>query len=161
MLGGMNMGIAPDNASQRETPGVIVRLLDNPVTLFVARVWITSPFVASGLMKLLDWQAGDAEMSHFGLHPAWAFNMATVVCQLGGSTLIILNRWVWVGAGALGVFTVLSTLLAHRFWDFAGDARVMQLNSFFEHWTISAAFILVAVVGFRERARCSLKGMTG
>lgn len=65
---------------------------------------------------------------------------------------MIANKWVWLGAGALGVFTVWATLLAHRFWDFSGDARTMQLNSFFEHWTISAAFILGAVVGLRKPA---------
>jgi hypothetical protein len=29
----------------------------------------------------------------------------------------------------------------------------MELNSFFEHWTISAAFILVTVVAIRDRRR--------
>jgi transmembrane protein len=51
-----------------------------------------------------------------------------------------------------GVFTVWATLLAHRFWEFSGVERFMQLNSFFEHWTISAAFILVAIVGLRQPA---------
>jgi transmembrane protein len=148
----MNADVAGESAGQRETPGVIVRLLDNPVTLLVARVAVTSPFLASGFMKLVDWQGGEAEMSTFGLHPAWAFNVATLCVQLGGSALVILNRWVWLGAGALGVFSVLTTLLAHRFWEFEGTARTMQFNSFFEHWTISAALILVAVVALRERA---------
>jgi len=59
-------------------------------------------------------------MSHFGLHPAWAFNVATVFCQLGGSALIILNRWVWVGAGALGVFTVLGHSSSASLLGFCG-----------------------------------------
>jgi transmembrane protein len=91
-------------------------------------------------------------MVHVGLRPAAAFNFAALFTQLAGSALVITNRWVWLGAGALGVFTVWATLLAHRFWDFSGDARTVQLNSFFEHWTISAAFILLAVVGLRNRA---------
>ena len=134
-------------------PPVIVDLLDNAVTLAVARIMVTAPFLAGGLTKLLDWQAGVAEMIHVGLHPAWAFNAAALCTQLVGSALVILNRRMWLGAGALGVFTVWATLLAHRFWDFTGSERMAQMNAFFEHWTICAAFILVTVVGFRD-SRC-------
>jgi len=138
--------------NRSETPRVIIRLLDNPIMLLIARVMVTAPFIAGGLTKLLDWQAGVTEMVQVGLSPAWAFNLAALCTQLMGSTLIILNRWVWLGAGALGVFTIWATLLAHRFWELTGSERTMQMNSFFEHCTISAAFILVTVVGLRKRA---------
>ncbi len=143
-------GIAASEVTGR-TPDWVVRLLDNPVTLFVARVWVISPFLVSGLGKLLDWHAGELEMLHVGLHPAWLFNTAALITELGGSFLIVLNRKVWLGAGALGVFTVLTIFLAHRFWEMSGTFRIMEMNSFFEHWTISAAFILVTVVAMRER----------
>jgi transmembrane protein len=136
-------------------PHWVARLLDNPATLLVARICVTLPFFVAGLFKLLDWQAGVAEMAATGLQPAWAFNLASLVTQLAGSALIILDRKTWLGAGALGIFTVFATLLAHRFWEFSGDARVAQLNSFLEHATISAAFILVVVVGLRTPARFS------
>jgi transmembrane protein len=127
--------------------------LDNPVTLVAVRFCVVAPFVGAGLFKLLDWQAGLAEMLNVGLHPAWFFNLAALLTELGGSTLVILNRQMWLGAGALGVFTLLATLLAHRFWDLTGDARMMQFNTFLEHATISAAFILIVVVQLRPRVR--------
>ena len=148
MLGDMT---APPRSGRADTPMAVVRLLDNPVTLIVARIWITLPFLVSGLTKIVDWQAGDAEMLKVGLHPAWAFNAAVLVTQLGGSFLIIANRKLWLGAGALGVFTVLTNFIAHRFWEFSGDARTAQLNSFLEHWTMSAAFVLIVVVYLRDR----------
>jgi transmembrane protein len=137
---------------RNETPRAVIRLLDNRAMLLIARIMVSAPFIVGGLTKSLDWSAGVAEMLHVGLNPAWAFNLAALCTQLIGSGLIILNRWVWLGAGALGVFTVWATLLAHRFWEFTGAERVMQMNSFFEHWTIAAAFILVAVVGLRTSA---------
>jgi transmembrane protein len=138
-------------SARGDVPLAVAPLLDNPVTLFVARLWISLPFLVSGVMKLLHWQAGDAEMLKVGLHPAWVFNVAVLVTQLGGSLLIITNRKLWFGAGALGVFTVLTTFIAHRFWEFSGDVRAQQLNSFLEHWTMSAAFVLVVVVYLRDR----------
>jgi len=141
-------------AMEDRTPRIIVDLLDNGVSLTIARIMVTAPFIAGGLTKLFDRQAGVAEMIHVGLHPAWAFNAAALCTQLVGSALVILNRRVWLGAGALGIFTVWATLLAHCFWDFTGPERMAQMNAFFEHWTISAAFILVTVVGFqRSRSR--------
>ncbi|MGH6939573.1 DoxX family protein [Hypericibacter sp.] len=144
---------AADAAARSDTPGFVARLLDNPVTLLVARVCITLPFLAGGLAKLIDWQGGVAEMQQTGLEPAWAFNLAVLLVELGGSALIILDRKTWLGAGALGVFTLLATLMAHRFWEFTGPARSMEMNSFLEHATICAAFIFVVVVGLRPRVR--------
>jgi len=131
------------------TPVFVARLIDNPVTLLVARIWIVLPFLVSGLSKLIDWQAAETEMLRAGLHPAWTFTAAVLVTQLGGSALIIANRKLWLGAGALGVFTVLTNFIAHRFWEFSGDTRTAQLNSFLEHWTMSAAFVLVVAVYLR------------
>jgi transmembrane protein len=150
LLGGVAVASNRNTLEQKRTPHLIAGLLDNPVTLLIARIMVTAPFIAGGLTKLFDWQAGVAEMIHVGLHPPWVFNVAALATQLIGSALIILNHRVWLGAGALGVFSVWATLLAHRFWEFTGAERMMQMNSFFEHWTISAAFILVTVVGLRN-----------
>jgi len=147
------MPLLDEYATSRETPGPIARLLDNGVTLLIARIWLTLPFLAGGLMKLIDWRSGEAEMLHFGLHPAWLFNLASLVTQLGASLLLILNRRVWLAAGALGVFTVIATLLAHRFWEVTGPERIGEQNSFLEHWSICAGFVLVTVVALRGRPR--------
>jgi transmembrane protein len=153
LLGGMIMSSYSDRAESGDTPSVVAHMLDNPATLLFARICVTLPFLEAGVIKLVDWQAGNAEMLHAGLHPAWVFNLAALVTELVGSVLIILNRKAWLGAGALGIFTVLATLLAHRFWELTGEARIMQLNTFLEHATISAAFILVVVVGLHPRDR--------
>jgi transmembrane protein len=132
-------------------PKGIARTLDHPLTLLAARICLTLPFLAGGLSKLFFWDAGVVETAGLGLHPAWLFNLATVLTELLGSISVILDRKTWLGAGALGIFTVLATFLGHRFWEISGPERQMQLNSFLEHVTIAAAFILVVVVGLRDR----------
>src|SRR5262249_34679660 len=122
------------------TPEPIVRLLDNGATLLVARICLALPFLVGGIVKLCTWDGGVAEMAEQGLHPPWAFNLATLLTELVGAALVIANRWTWLAAGALGVFTVFATLLAHRFWSFTGAERQMQLNSFLEHAAICAGF---------------------
>jgi transmembrane protein len=84
----------------------------------VARIVLCLPFWWSGLSKLLDFSGGTAEMAGLGLEPAWLFNALTIFVQLGGSLLVT-----WLGAGALGVFTALATVLAHQFWTIDGVER--------------------------------------
>ena len=91
-----------------------------------------------------------AELAGLGLHPAWLFNLVTLPTKLGGSALAILNGMTWLGAGALGIFTVFATFLGHRFWEFGGAERATKLNSFLEHVTISTAFILVTGIAVRD-----------
>jgi transmembrane protein len=126
---------------------LIGRFLRTPATAAAARIVLCLPFWWSGLTKLLDFSGGTAEMAAFGLEPAWLFNALTIFVQLGGSLLVILNRWTWLGAGALGVFTALATVLAHQFWTLDGVERVRELNTFLEHMAIIAGFVLVAMIG--------------
>ncbi len=118
-----------------------------PATAAAARIVLCLPFWWSGLSKLLDFSGGTAEMAALGLEPAWLFNALTILVQLGGSLLVILNRWTWLGAGALGVFTALATGLAHQFWTLDGVERARELNTFLEHLAIIAGFVLVAILG--------------
>ena len=126
-----------------------------PATAAATRVVLCLPFWWSGLTKLLDFSGGTAEMAALGLEPAWLFSALTIFVQLGGSLLVILNRWTWLGAGALGVFTALATVLAHQFWTLDGVEHARELNTFLEHLAIIAGFVLVAmigVVGLRDRS---------
>jgi transmembrane protein len=111
---------------------------------YLARILLTFGFWASGLAKLIDFQGGVAEMAHFGLEPAVAFNVATIITQLVGSALVILNRWTWLGAGALGVFTALTIPLVHHFWTMEEPFRTIEFHVVMEHITVIGGLMVVA-----------------
>src|SRR5260221_7155793 len=118
---------APAGRSERRSsaaadPRWIDAILNWRGTLLLSRIALTSAFWIGGLTKLLNFQNAVAEQAHFGLRPAGLFAMLTIIVELVGSALVIGGRLVWLGAGALGVFTGLATLLAHRFWETTGDA---------------------------------------
>ncbi|HYZ63868.1 MAG TPA: DoxX family protein, partial [Acetobacteraceae bacterium] len=46
-----------------------------------------------------------AEQEQFGLHPGWFWATLTIMVEIIGPTLLISGRFVWLGAGMLGVFT--------------------------------------------------------
>lgn len=131
------------------TPGPIARLLESSAVLLFARVLLTFMYWGSGLSKLIDFQGGVAEMTHFGLEPAWLFNVATFVVQIGGSLMIILNRGAWLGAGALAVFTIATIPLAHAFWTMPQPMATMEMYVVVEHITVLGGLLMAAILAQR------------
>lgn len=135
----------------RTTPVPIAALLESPALNLGARVLLTLPFWTSGIAKLLDLDGALAEAAHFGLEPAWVTVVATLIVQLGGSAALITGRFAWLGAGALGVFTALATLIAHPFWTMADPmARFHERNTFLEHVGLVGGLILAAILTHRK-----------
>lgn len=132
------------------TPHIIRRVLRMPALEVGARVLLTFPFWGSGLAKLIDFPGGVAEMAFFGLEPAVAFNVATIIVQLGGSALIIANRSAWLGAGALAVFTALTIPIVHHFWALDGDRAMHAFHTATEHVGMIGALIAIAILSVRR-----------
>jgi uncharacterized membrane protein YphA (DoxX/SURF4 family) len=135
--------------ARTDTPRWIGALLSWPAFLPLVRIALTSAFLIGGMQKLIDFPAAVAEQAHFGLQPAWFWATAAIIVELAGSALVIVGRWVWLGAGGLGVLTAVAMLTANNFWAMTGHDRFMALNSFFEHLGLIAGFVLVSVISAR------------
>ena len=137
-------------AAATDTPRWISAVLSLPGLLPVARIALVSAFLIGGLQKLADFPAAVAEQAHFGLQPAWLWAVAAIVVELGGSVLVIVGRWVWLGAGGLGVLTAVSMLVANNFWAQIGHDRFIATNAFFEHLGLIAGLVLITALSRRE-----------
>jgi len=141
------MTLSPSNWNLLAMPDIIEHLLRNRAVAAAARLLLTLPFWASGLAKLIDFQSGVAEMARFQLEPAAMFNVATIIVQLGGSLLVILNRCAWLGAGALGVFTALTIPIVHHFWSMTEEPfRTIAFHTAAEHIGMIGALIIVSIL---------------
>jgi uncharacterized membrane protein YphA (DoxX/SURF4 family) len=130
-----------------DIPRWIGAILSLPWLLPILRAALVSAFLIGGIEKLIDFPAAVAEPAHFGLQPAWLWAATAIVVELGGSVLVIFGRWVWLGAGGLGVLTAVAMLTANNFWTMEGHDRFMALNAFFEHLGLIAGLVLVSVLG--------------
>jgi uncharacterized membrane protein YphA (DoxX/SURF4 family) len=106
---------------------------------------LVSAYLIGGVNKLADFSGAIAEQEHFGLQPGWLWASVTIAVELGGSLLVILGFFVWLGAGALGVLTAVAMLVANDFWTMVGHDRIMALNTFFEHLGLIAGLVLVSM----------------
>lgn len=133
-------------------PKIIQALLTNRAVAFAARVILTFPFWGSGLDKLINFTGGVGEMRQFGLEPAVLFNIAVFSTQLVGSALIISGRSVWLGAGALGIFTALTIPIVHHFWTMQGPAALHAFHTAAEHVGTIGGLITVSILAARTRS---------
>lgn len=132
-------------------PRLVHVVLDWPPTWLLARLLLVGAYMIGGLAKLTDWNAAVAEQAHFAMSPPALWAGLTIAVEIIGPMLILLGRLVWLGAGMLGVFTLLAAFVANPFWQMAGQARFAATNAFFEHVGLVGGFILAALVA--EHAR--------
>ena len=133
-------------------PRWVDAILDWNGTWLLARLALTCAYWIGGLTKLLDFPGAIAEQQHFGLAPPALFAAATIAVELIGSALVVAGRWVWLGAGALGVFTLVATFIVHAFWTMQGQERFLATNAFVEHLGLVAGLVMAAMLARRRAA---------
>jgi len=131
------------------TPPAIRSLLEWKGTWLIARVAIVTLYLVSAAFHVTDFREAIAEQVGYGM-PAPALSAAlAILVEIVGSLLILTARWVWLGAGMLGVFTTLGAVLAHPFWTMRGNARFEAMATFLEHAGLVGGLILVALAAER------------
>ena len=116
-----------------------------PPVHWIALLGLCAAYLQGGLVKAADFGGAITEMEHFGLAPAAPMAVGVIALELGASVMILTGFYRWLGALALGGFTLMATLIALRFWELpVGHDRFMAANAFFEHLGLVGGFLLVA-----------------
>ncbi|NIF54436.1 DoxX family protein [Burkholderia sp. Ax-1724] len=133
--------------SGRGNPTWVRALLEPPWIGLLVRMALVSAWLIGGVDKALHFDSAIAEQAHFGLHPPALYAALAVVVEIAGSLCVIFRRYTWLGAGGLGMLTAVAMLVANDFWNQTGAARFTAFNSFFEHFGLIAACVLVVMSG--------------
>jgi uncharacterized membrane protein YphA (DoxX/SURF4 family) len=134
-----------------DIPRWVAAILSWSWLLPISRAALVSAFLIGGIQKAVDFPGAVAEQAHFGLEPAWLWAGAAIIVEIVGSALVVLGRFVWLGAGGLGVLTAVAMLTANNFWTMEGHDRFLALNSFFEHLGLIAGLVLVSVLSLHAQ----------
>jgi putative oxidoreductase len=118
------------------------------VPLVVAgRVLLALMFVLSGIDKL-GHVAGTADyIASAGLPMASAIAVLSGLLELVGGLAVAIGfqtRW---AALALGLFTLLASVLFHRFWAVPADQAFVQQLMFMKNLAVAGGFFVVAALG--------------
>ena len=125
--------------------------LATPVVRWVALLGLCAAYLQGGIVKLVNFNGVVAEMNHFGVSPAMPFAIAVIALELVASVAILAGYWRWLGALALGAFTVAASFMANRYWELGPAERFAAENAFYEHLGLAGGFLLVAWHDLRDR----------
>lgn len=122
-------------------------VLERPGLSLTGRILLTSPFWASALLKLYDFGGTIAEVKGFGLPAPALVAILTICVQAAGSVAIISGHFAAAGAAALGVFTLMASLLAHTFWQ--GGFAPHPFAAFMANMGLIGGLILAVILSER------------
>jgi uncharacterized membrane protein YphA (DoxX/SURF4 family) len=135
------------------TPEFARAILEWPWTWPLARFALVVTFLASGFSKIANFSDGVAEMAQAGMPAPAAMAVLSIFVEIVGSLLVLIDRWVWLGAGMLGAFTAIGAVTAHAFWKVSGPERKEVLAVFLMHCGMTGAFVLDALLAQRAVGR--------
>ena len=119
------------------------------VLLLIGRVALGYIFVQSGLRKLMDMDpfVSVGPNSLVGRGVPWASFWGWIGAPLEfiGGLMILLGLGTRYAALAIALFTIVATLIAHRYWEFPMPARQLQLTMFFKNLSMLGGLILLFV----------------
>ena len=128
------------------TPRPIAWLLNWHPTWMLAKLALVSAYLLGAITKLSHWPGAIAEQASLGIPFPALFAGITIAVELTGSILVLTRRFVWLGAGMLGIFTLAAAVIANAFWVMQGAARFQATNAFFEHIGLVGGLVLAAVL---------------
>lgn len=113
----------------------------------VARILLTLPFLRSGLSKIFEFDATAGFMRAEGMPLVPLFLVGAIALEVLGGLSILAGYRARLGALALIVFLIPTTLIFHDFWTFTGQAAMLQRASFFNNLGLLGGLAFVAAFG--------------
>lgn len=123
----------------------------NCPALFAARTLMALLFLVAGTRKLLAWGATVGYFNKLGIPlPEIALGL-TVALEIVGGIALVLGWRVQAVAVVMGVFTLISALIAHAFWAAEPPQFNAQLLNFLKNTAMAGGFLLLAYVAGNQK----------
>lgn len=96
------------------------------VGMLIARILLSNVFLFSGVKKVFAFSATQAYMTKYGMKMAVLFLVLAILFEIGGGLMLLLGYLPRLGALALLLFLLPTTVVFHR--DFADPAQIVQFS---------------------------------
>lgn len=113
-----------------------------------ARILMSQIFLASGIMKIVDWAGTEAHMASRGMFWIPFFHVMAILVELGAGACLLVGNKTRLAAMVLILFLIPVTLTFHNFWTYA-DPKEQQTNMimFMHNLTLMGGLMLLMVHG--------------
>ncbi|MBN3785802.1 DoxX family protein [Burkholderia sp. Ac-20353] len=115
--------------------------------LLVARVLLMVLFMLFGWQKLMGFSGTVAYMASTGSPSPELSAVIAVGAELIGGVLIAIGFYTRPLALALGVYTLATGFIGHRYWAMHGMDQYIAMINFYKNVSIVGGFLLLALTG--------------
>ncbi len=120
-------------------------IAENRAFQVFSRIVLTLPFWGAAIEHGIGFKGWVGTMAHFNLNPPILFAVFTLLTLAVGTILVVFtNKWAWLGAGALGIFTFLTIFIAHAFWTMKDPQAHTEFYTVLEHLAIIGGLMVLA-----------------
>lgn len=116
-------------------------------TVLVGRVLLSSIFLLSGVEKMFQWDVTASMMANEGMFAIAFFLAMAILFETLGGLSVLTGTYTRLGALALIVFLIPTTLVFHDFWAYEGQERQMQMIQFMKNVTILGGLTVLMGAG--------------
>ena len=104
-------------------------------------------FVMSGVHKIMAWDQTATQMEGEGMPAVPLLLVGAIAFELLGGLSVMLGVKARIGAVALFLFLIPTTLIFHDFWTYEGQEQQMQMINFMKNLAIMGGLLVVAARG--------------
>lgn len=116
--------------------------------MLVGRIAIAVLFLVPGIRKAMAVAGTAGYFAKLGFPMPEVMVWVAILIEVGGAALLILGWQARRVAWLLILFTLIATLMAHRFWEFSDAAQyAAQMNNFLKNLAVIGGLLYVAAFG--------------
>lgn len=116
----------------------------------VGRVLLSAVFLFTGMQKITNFGGTTEAIESRGLPVAPLLALAAILLELGGGLSVLAGYWCRVGATALILFLIPTTLIFHPFWDVVAEERLGEFAHFMKNIGLLGGLMLLVAWGAGE-----------
>jgi putative oxidoreductase len=116
-------------------------------TILIGRILLSLIFLVSAAGKLFNFNGTAGMMSAKGFPVASLFLVGALAFELLGGLSVLTGYKARLGAAALIIFLIPTTLIFHNFWAVQGMEQQMQAANFLKNVAIAGGLALLVAYG--------------
>ena len=126
--------------------GIMLEIAKKYIPL-VGRILLSAIFVQAGISKIFNWEATAGYMQAQGMPLVPLFLLGAIGVEIAGGLSVLIGFFARLGALALFLFLVPTTLIFHAFWAVPEAHQQIQMVMFMKNLAIMGGLLMVVAYG--------------
>lgn len=117
------------------------------LVLLISRIALVVLFPISAYFKIMQWPGIVGMLTTQGAPLPMVGGMLAIAAETIFPLLIVIGLQTRLAAFGMILYTLGTSAIGHRFWEFTGGAQVGQIFSFFKNLAMCGGFLILAWTG--------------